>query len=90
MKDVIDILLKKQATLEEDREAEKTLACEKIDAEYAERSCKIASLLDMAGYVPEIEELPEAAAEANADAYAVGTVEAAQTNGDFRNDMRVY
>lgn len=92
MKDVIDILLKKQATLEEDREAEKALACEKIDAEYAERSCKIAALLDMAGYVPEIEEIPEAAAEAeaDADAYAVAPTDAAQENGEQRTAMRIY
>lgn len=61
MKDVIDMLLVKQAALEADKEAEKALACEKIDAEYAERADKITALLDMAGYVAPVVE--EAAAE---------------------------
>lgn len=63
MKDVIEMLLNKQANLEADKEAEKALACEKIDAEYAERSDKIAALLNMAGYEPpvieEVDEQPD-------------------------------
>lgn len=54
MKDVIEMLLNKQATLEADREAEKALACEKIDADYADRAGKITALLDMAGYEPPV------------------------------------
>lgn len=54
MKDVIEMLLSKQATLEADKEAEKALACEKIDAEYSERAGKISAMLDMAGYVPPV------------------------------------
>ena len=90
MKDVIDILLQKQATLEADKEAEKALACEKIDAEYAERSDKIAALLDMAGYVPEIEEAPEAAAEADAETDALAPVEAEHENAVYGSTMNVY
>ena len=56
MKDVIEILLQKQATLEADKAVEKALACEKIDTDYAERSDKISALLDMAGYVAPVEE----------------------------------
>ena len=59
MKDVIDLLLTKQATLEADKEAEKARACEKIDAEYAERSETINALLDRAGYVPTVETVDE-------------------------------
>lgn len=59
MKDVIELLLNKQASIEADKEAEKALACEKIDAEYAERADKIAKLLDTAGYVPPVEEAAE-------------------------------
>jgi hypothetical protein len=60
MKDVIDLLLQKKATLDADKEAEKALACEKIDAEYAERSDKIDELLTTAGYVPPVvEEVPD-------------------------------
>jgi hypothetical protein len=54
MKDVIEMLLDKQATLEADKEAEKALACEKIDAEYAERAGKISAMLDLAGYEPPV------------------------------------
>lgn len=54
MKDVIEMLLSKQATIEADKEAEKALACEKIDAEYAERSGKISAMLDLAGYEPPV------------------------------------
>ena len=54
MKDVIEMLLGKQATLEADKEAEKALACEKIDAEYAERSGQYAAMLLMAGYTPPV------------------------------------
>ncbi len=54
MKDVIEMLLSKQATLEADKEAEKALACEKIDAEYSERAGKISAMLDMAGYEPPV------------------------------------
>lgn len=62
MQDVIAILLQKQATLEADKEAEKALAVEKIEADYAERGNKIAALLDMAGYEPPaVEETPEQA-----------------------------
>ena len=71
MKDVIDILLQKQSTLEADREAEKALACERIDAEYADRAGKIAALLDMAGYVPVVEDTPEAPGTPEAAAEAV-------------------
>ena len=80
MKDVIDMLLQKQATLEADKAAEKALACEKIDAEYAERSEKINALLDMAGYVPPVEEVAEteiveeAAAEVTAEEIAPAPV----------------
>ena len=56
MKDVIELLLQKRATLDADREAEKVLACEKIDAEYNERSEKIDALLETAGYIPPVEE----------------------------------
>ena len=56
MKDVIDLLLQKKSTLDADREAEKAFACEKIDAEYAERSDKIDTLLETAGYIPPVEE----------------------------------
>lgn len=54
MKDVIEMLLSKQATLEADKEVEKALACEKIDAEYAERSGQYAAMLLMAGYTPPV------------------------------------
>lgn len=67
MKDVINLLLKKQATLEADKEAEKALACEKIDAEYAERSAKIGGLLCLAGYVAPEEDDEEPADEEPAD-----------------------
>lgn len=75
MKEVIELLLQKQASLEADREAEKALACEKIDAEYADRADKITALLDMAGYVPVVvdqtEEMPgETVAPAMPDAAA--------------------
>lgn len=81
MKEVIDMLLQKQASLEADKEAEKALACEKIDEAYAERSVKIASLLEMAGYVPtvdveenaECETVEEVAEEETADAPAIET-----------------
>lgn len=59
MKDVIELLLQKKATLEADCEAEKVLACEKIDADYAERSEKIDALLETAGYVLPVEEPAE-------------------------------
>lgn len=59
MQDVIELLLQKKATLDVDREAEKALACEKIDAAYAERSEKIDALLDTAGYVPPVVEEPD-------------------------------
>lgn len=87
MKDVIDILLQKQRTLEADRDAEKALACEKIDAEYDDRARKIEGLLVMAGYVPESEEAPGAAADATAN--AVDTAEATQ-NAVQSNAMNVY
>lgn len=58
MKDVIELLLSKKATLDADKEAEKALACEKIDADYAERSAKIDALLDTAGYIPPVVEEP--------------------------------
>ena len=54
MQDVIEMLLSKQATLEADRDAEKALACEKIDAEYAERSGQYAAMLLLAGYTPPV------------------------------------
>lgn len=64
MKDVIEMLLMKQAALEADREAEKALACEKIDAEYSDRADKITALLDMAGYEPPVvEEVTEPVTE---------------------------
>lgn len=75
MKDVIEMLLQKQATLEADKEAEKALACEKIDAEYAERSDKIAALLDMAGYVPPVEEVTDEQPDQQAEVETVDTVE---------------
>lgn len=92
MRDVIDILLKKQETLEADREAEKTLACEKIDAEYAERADKITALLDLAGYVPEVEEVPEAVAPADVAApeEAVAPADAAAENVEQEITPRVY
>ena len=68
MQDVIEMLLRKQSTLEADKEAEKAAAVERIENEYAERSARIDALLDMAGYVkPVVEEVdakPEATAEA--------------------------
>ena len=69
MKDVIELLLSKKATLDADREAEKALAIEKIDAEYAERSEKIDALLETAGYIPPVEEPaePEPVEEVTAD-----------------------
>lgn len=70
MKDVIEMLLQKQANLEADREAEKALACEKIDADYDEKACKYASMLDLAGYEP-----PEVVTEAEAETEQVDTVE---------------
>ena len=85
-KDIIDILLQKKSTLEADREAEKALACEKIDAEYAERESRIGGLLDMAGYVPPIDEPTDAAA----DTEAVAPVETGQQNGEQGNTMNVY
>lgn len=74
MKDVIELLLNKQATLEADRDAEKALACERIDAEYAERSEKISSLLDMAGYVPPVEEVADEQPEEQANGESVAEV----------------
>lgn len=74
MKDVIDLLLEKQATLEADREAEKALAIEKIEAEYADRETKINALLDMAGYVKPTE---EEVAEDLTDATSVEVAETA-------------
>lgn len=59
MKEVIEILLKKQAELSADKETAKALAIEQIESEYAERETKIASLLTMAGYVPPVEEVTE-------------------------------
>lgn len=56
MQEVIDLLLQKQATLETDKEAEKALACEQIEKDYAERSDKIEKLLEMAGYEKPVEE----------------------------------
>ncbi len=77
MKDVIEMLLHKQETLEADKEAEKALALEKIDAEYAERSDKITALLEMAGYVPPVvEETDEQAAETVAESVEAETVPA--------------
>ena len=79
MKDVIDLLLSKKATLEADKEAEKAIACEKIDAEYAERSEMIDALLEKVGYVPPVEEpaavetVEEVAEEETADAPAIET-----------------
>ena len=68
MQDVIEMLLRKQSTLEADKEAEKAAAVERIENEYAERSARIDALLDMAGYVkPVVEEVdaqPGATAEA--------------------------
>ena len=86
MKDVIDILLKKQEALEADREAEKALACEKIDAEYADRAERITALLDMAGYVPDVEEATEAAADVVSEA----PTEAMPENVGQRSTMNVY
>ena len=66
MKDVIEMLLQKQATLEEDREFAKKVECEKIDAAFAERETKISTLLEIAGYVPpfvEVVEVTEATEE---------------------------
>ena len=59
MKDVIELLLSKKATLDADKEAEKALACAKIDEEYAERAEKIVELLNTAGYVEPVEEPAE-------------------------------
>lgn len=88
-KDIIDILLQKKSTLEADREAEKALACERIDAEYADRAGKIDGLLDMAGYVPPvIEEAPEAAAEA--EAVENTPTEAERENVAQTSTMNVY
>ena len=63
MQDVIEMLLKKQSTLEADKEAEKAAAVERIENEYAERSAKIVALLGMAGYVPPVVEEVDAQPE---------------------------
>lgn len=67
MKDVIEMLLQKQSTIETDKEAEKALAIERIENEYAARSEKIVALLDMAGYVPPVEEPDAEPDEQSAD-----------------------
>lgn len=72
MKDVIDMLLLKQATLDEDCEYAKMVECEKIDKAFAERKEKIKSLLDMAGYEPPV--VAEAAVAEEADLSAVAAV----------------
>lgn len=82
MKEVIDLLLSKKATLDADKEAEKALACEKIDADYAERSAKIDALLDTAGYIPPVEEEP-------ADCELVNETADAETPVDT-NPLRGY
>ena len=56
MQDVINMLLQKQATLDEDCEYAKMVECEKIDNAFAERKTKIKSLLDLAGYEPPVVE----------------------------------
>lgn len=63
MKEIIEKLLDKQATLEADKEAEKALACEQIDASYAERAGKISAMLEMAGYVPPVVETVDEAVD---------------------------
>lgn len=93
MKDVIELLLNKQATLEADKEAEKALACEKIDAEYAERADKIADLLNRAGYIPPIVEETDEQADEQAETEtveeAVETVAAVAENAAV-NEQKVY
>lgn len=56
MKDVIEMLLSKKATLEEDCEFAKQVEIERIENEFAERKQKINALLDLAGYVEPVEE----------------------------------
>lgn len=65
--DIIEMLLQKKATLREE-----------LEREFAERNAKIDGLLEMAGYVPPVEEAPEVAEEAtgevNSEAVANETV----------------
>lgn len=59
MKDVIELLLRKQAELSADKETAKAIAIEEIEKEYAVRETRIANLLETAGYVPQVEEVTE-------------------------------
>ncbi len=77
MEDVINLLLKKQATLKEDCEFAKKVECEKIDAAFADRNTQITDLLNRAGYVPPVVETVEAVEVA--DAEEVETVEETAT-----------
>ena len=78
MQDVINLLLAKQATIDEDCENAKQAAVEKIECEFAERKERIADLLEMAGYVPPVvEELGEQGEEQATDADATENVTAA-------------
>ena len=54
--DVIELLLTKKANLREE-----------LEREFAERSAKIDALLDMAGYVPPVEEVTEEQAASEAE-----------------------
>lgn len=67
MKEVIEMLLQKQAVIDEDCEYAKKVECEKIDAAFAERKEKIEALLDLAGYEKPVEVEAEEVTEAQAD-----------------------
>jgi hypothetical protein len=85
MKDVIEMLLQKQSTLEADKEQEKALAVERIESEYAERSVKIAALLDMAGYIPPVEEPDE-----QPDEQPEAEAETETAEAEPKNEQRIY
>ena len=74
MQDVIELLLQKKADLNAERESKIAEAVKAVENEFADRSVKIDALLDMAGYVPPVEEpaevetVEEATAETPAEA----------------------
>ena len=85
MKDVIDMLLQKQATLDEDCEYAKMVECEKIDNAFAERKAKIKSLLAMAGYEPPVvvDAIPHEQAVAENVAEAAEVAEVAEAAAEY-------
>lgn len=60
--DIIELLLQKKASLDEEMELEIEIAISEVKAKYAERSDKINGMLDLAGYVEPVQE-PEVEAE---------------------------